>query len=115
MINEKSPNKVLATKFIQNYLMQPENLKIINNDVPLGVPANKEFYMELAAQDERIKASMANIEVGSPIPSVPQIDQFWLVMGSALESFTRSQNPRGIQETLNDVAEQIVDIISFSR
>ncbi len=47
MVATASPNKEIATEFLENYLLSMEGLKDMNAAVPLGVPANKAFYNEL--------------------------------------------------------------------
>jgi len=107
MINQASPNKDLAVEFIENYLMQPEGLKAIDDDVPIGVPANKAFYEELAADDERIQATMANVELGEPMPAAPEMGRFWSAMASALENMT--QGRQSAREALDAAAKRITN------
>jgi maltose/maltodextrin transport system substrate-binding protein len=107
MINQASPNKDLAVEFIENYLMSVDGLKMIDANVPLGAPANKAFYEELAAGDENIKATMANVELGEPMPAAPEMGAFWSAMQSALENMTQErQSPK---EALDGAAERITN------
>lgn len=107
MFNQASPNKDLATEFVENYVMSLEGLKTIDADVPLGVPANKAFYEEIAKDNENIKATMASVELGSPMPSIPAMDGFWSAMASALENMTQErQSP---EKALNAAAKQITN------
>lgn len=87
MIAAPSRVKDIAREFIENHLMRPENLKIVDADVPLGVPANKALYAELAA-NPNIKATMENARLGEPIPNIPEMGRFWAAMDAALEAIT---------------------------
>lgn len=94
MISAPSKNKDLAKEFIENHLMRPEALKVLDADVPIGVPANKAFYAELSV-DPLIKASMANARNGAPIPNIPEVGRFWTAMDAALEAITNGlQSPK---------------------
>ena len=105
MINQASPNKDLAIEFCENYLLSVDGLKTIDADVPLGVPANKAFYEELAAANENIAATMANVELGEPMPAAPEMGAFWSAMASALENMTQQrQSP---QEALDAAAKRM--------
>jgi len=94
MIAAPSKLKDIAREFIENHLMRPEALKILDADVPIGVPANKAFYAELAV-NPLIRASMENARLGEPIPNVPEVGRFWTAMDAALEAITNGlQSPK---------------------
>ena len=85
MIAAPSRSKDIAKEFIENHLMRPEALKVLDADVPIGVPANKAFYAELSV-NPLIKASMTNARNGAPIPNIPEVGRFWTAMDAALQS-----------------------------
>ncbi|HEY0953546.1 MAG TPA: maltose/maltodextrin ABC transporter substrate-binding protein MalE [Roseateles sp.] len=94
MISAPSRNKDLAKEFIENHLMRPEALKVLDADVPIGVPANKAFYAELSV-NPLIAASMTNARNGAPIPNIPEVGRFWTAMDAALEAITNGlQSPK---------------------
>ena len=94
MIAAPSPNKDIAKEFIEGYVLKLDGLKKINADVPLGTPANKAFFKELAA-DAHIQATMANVQLGEPMPNIPEMGKFWSAMASALENITNGrQSPK---------------------
>ncbi|MDC6166264.1 maltose/maltodextrin ABC transporter substrate-binding protein MalE [Paucibacter sp. XJ19-41] len=94
MIAAPSKLKDIAREFIENHLMRPEALKVLDADVPIGVPANKAFYAELAA-NPLIRASMENARLGEPIPNLPEVGRFWTAMDAALEAITNGlQSPK---------------------
>ncbi|MCU7369627.1 maltose/maltodextrin ABC transporter substrate-binding protein MalE [Paucibacter sp. O1-1] len=94
MIAAPSKLKDIAREFVENHLMRPEALKLLDADVPIGVPANKAFYAELAA-NPLIRASMENARLGEPIPNIPEVGRFWTAMDAALEAITNGlQSPK---------------------
>ncbi|WP_374536632.1 maltose/maltodextrin ABC transporter substrate-binding protein MalE [Chitinimonas taiwanensis] len=104
MINNSSKNKDIAIDFIENHLMSVDGLKKINADVPLGVPANKAFYKELA-NDPNIKATMASAQAGLPMPNVPEMGRFWASMAPALQNVTTGR--QSVKEGLDAAAKRI--------
>ena len=90
MITAPSKNKDLAREFIENYLLRIDSLKTINADVPLGTPANKAFYAELAA-DPNIRATMENARRGVAIPNIPETGKFWTAADAALQAITQGR------------------------
>lgn len=94
MISAPSKHKDIAKEFIENHLMRPEALKVLDADVPIGVPANKAFYAELSV-NPLIAASMTNARNGAPIPNIPEVGRFWTAMDAALEAITNGlQSPK---------------------
>jgi maltose/maltodextrin transport system substrate-binding protein len=104
MIAAPSPNKDLAKEFIENFVLRLEGLKKINADVPLGTPANKAFFKELAA-NPNIKATMANVDLGEPMPNIPEMGKFWAAMQPALENITNGR--QAPKEALDAAAARI--------
>ncbi|MDR3427231.1 MULTISPECIES: maltose/maltodextrin ABC transporter substrate-binding protein MalE [Silvimonas] len=90
MVASSSPNKEIATEFLENYLLSKEGLKDMNDAVPLGVPANKAFYNELK-NDPLIEGTMAAARAGAPMPSAPEMPRFWTSMKAALENVTQGR------------------------
>lgn len=105
MISKASPNKDLAVEFLENNMLTVAGLKTINNDVPLGTPANKVLFNELK-NDPNIKATMASAEAGNPMPSNPEMGRFWASMKSALENVTAGRQES--KEALDAAAKRIL-------
>lgn len=104
MISAPSKNKDVAKEFLENAVLKLDGLKTINADVPLGAPANKAFYAELAS-NPNIKATMENARRGEPMPNIPEMGKFWSSMASALENITNGrQSPK---EALDAAAARI--------
>jgi len=104
MIAAPSPNKDLAKEFLEGFVLTLDGLKKINADVPLGTPANKAFFKELAA-NPNIKATMANVDLGEPMPNIPEMGKFWSAMQPALENITNGR--QGPKEALDAAAARI--------
>jgi maltose/maltodextrin transport system substrate-binding protein len=104
MISAPSKLKDVAREFLEHHLLRPEQLKVVNADVPLGVPANKAFYAELSS-DPNIRATMHNARLGRPVPNIPEVGRFWTAMDAALEAITNGlQSP---QEALDGAAARM--------
>ena len=105
MISAPSKVKDIALEFLENHMLRPEQLKIIDDDVALGAPANKAFYAQLAA-NPFIRATMENARRGEPIPNIPETGRFWSAMDAALEAITNGlQSPR---DALNGAAQRML-------
>lgn len=104
-INAASPNADLAKEFIENYLLQDDGLKTVNDDVPLGAVADKSFAEELSG-DADVAATLANAQQGVPMPSTPAMGKFWSAMGPALQNITSGQ--QSVDEALDDAAARIL-------
>jgi maltose/maltodextrin transport system substrate-binding protein len=105
MITAPSKNKDIAREFIENHLLKIDSLKMISADVPLGTPANKAYFAELAA-DPNIAATMANAKAGEPIPNIPEMGRVWPAMDAALEAFT--QGRQSVKAALDGAAARIL-------
>jgi maltose/maltodextrin transport system substrate-binding protein len=105
MISKASPNKEIATEFLENHMLALDGLKTINADVPLGTPANKALFTELKT-NVNIQATMESAQAGRPMPNNPEMGRFWSSMKSALENIT--QGRQGTKEGLDAAAKRII-------
>jgi maltose/maltodextrin transport system substrate-binding protein len=104
MIPKASKNPLIAKDFIENAMLTVAGLQKINADVPLGAPANKEFY-EKIKKDPRIQATMDSAKDGIIMPNNPEMGKFWAAMLSALGSMTDGR--RSPQEAMDAAAKRI--------
>ncbi len=104
MINKSSPNKDVAVEFLENYLTTVDGLKTVNNDVPLGTPANKALFKELYS-NENIRNTMANVNLGKPMPNNPEMGKFWSAMASALQNITGGR--QAVKAGLDNAAKRM--------
>ncbi len=94
MIAAPSKVKDIAREFIENHLLRVDSLKIISANVPLGTPANKQYFAELSG-DSNIRATMENARTGEPLPNIPELGRFFPAMDAALEAITQGrQSPK---------------------
>ena len=91
MINRTTPNEDLAIEFLENYLCTPAGLKMVDDDVPIGVPAHKAFYETLAAENPLIAKTKVNVDNGMLMPNIPAMGRFWSAMEAALQNATNGQ------------------------
>jgi maltose/maltodextrin transport system substrate-binding protein len=104
MIAAPSKMKDISREFLENYVLRPEGLKLINDDVALGVPANKAFYAQLSS-DPNIRATMENARRGEPVPNIPEMGKFWPAVDAALEAITNGlQSPK---DAMNNAAARM--------
>ncbi|UTW08053.1 extracellular solute-binding protein [Pseudomonas benzenivorans] len=75
-LNHHSPNQEAARRFLEDYLSSPADLRQIDQDKPLGVPANLELMQE-AQRDPLIQASFDAAMAGEIMPDIPEMKRFW--------------------------------------
>lgn len=105
MVSSASKNKQAAVKFIEEYVMNPNGLETLDNDVPLGVAAHGLFYRKNLAKDPHIRATFANVKVGILMPNNPKMGAFWAAMGPALENATNGR--QSAKEALDGAYKRI--------
>jgi len=91
LINRGTPNADLASQFLEKYVCTAEGLKTIDADVPIGVPALKSLYEEMAAKNPLIRATYENAQNGVVMPNIPQMGKFWSSMATAFQIATNGQ------------------------
>ncbi|HAT31207.1 MAG TPA: maltose/maltodextrin ABC transporter substrate-binding protein MalE [Janthinobacterium sp.] len=107
MISKASPNKEIATEFLEHQMLELNGLKTINADVPLGTPANKALFAELKT-NVNIQATMESAQAGRPMPNNPEMGRFWSSMKSALENIT--QGRQSTKDGLDAAAKRIISV-----
>ena len=68
VINKASPNKELADRFIQEYLLTDEGYEEVNNDIFLGASALLSYESKLE-KDPRVLTLMENVKIGVLMPT----------------------------------------------
>jgi maltose/maltodextrin transport system substrate-binding protein len=99
----------LAAEFIENHVLALPGLRAIDQAEPIGAPASKAYFAELAADPkvgDKIAGIMASARDGVPTPSIPEMSRFWAAMKSSLTNLTEGrQTPR---QALDSAARRIV-------
>ncbi|WP_168012416.1 maltose/maltodextrin ABC transporter substrate-binding protein MalE [Halomonas salinarum] len=108
MINSASPNDFLATEFLESYLLEEQGLRTFNGDGSLGAVAHKAYQQDLES-DPRIAATLANAELGEPMPNIPEMGAFWSAMGPAIENIGSGR--QAPEPALDAAAERIRNAI----
>jgi maltose/maltodextrin transport system substrate-binding protein len=106
VINNASPNKDLAVRFLEEYLLTPEGLAMVNDDKPLGAVPLKAYQAELA-KDGRIAVTFENAKNGEPMPSVPEMIKFWTNLKGALMNIAAGR--QGVEEALDAAARRTLE------
>lgn len=108
LINRASRQREVAVEFLEQYLLRPEGLRLLDQAEPLGAPASRAYFAELRARPEvgeRVAGIMASARDGVLIPPLPEMGRFWSAMKSSLTNLTEGrQSPR---EALEAAARRI--------
>ena len=104
VINRATRQRELAVEFIEQHLLTQSGLKAINRAEPIGAPASRRFYAELAV-DPRIAAIMDSARDGVPTPSIPEMGRFWAAMKSSLT--TLSEGRQTAQQALDAAVRRL--------
>ncbi len=109
MINRSSKIRELAVEFVENYMLQPEGLRAINQAEPIGAPASRRFYDELVAHPQsgpRIATIMASARDGVPTPSNTEMGRFWAAMKTSLTNL--SEGRQSARQALDAAVRRIL-------
>ena len=104
-LNAMSKKQDLAVEFLEQYLLNVDGLKTVNDDVPIGAATSISFMSELSS-DPNIKATFQNAIHGEPMPNVPEMGKFWSAMEPALKNITSGR--QSVSDALNAAAKRIV-------
>lgn len=91
MLSSSSRQPVLATSFVEQYLLQPEGLRAMHRHVPLGVPADLALLDELQRGDALVAGTRAAAMLGEPMPNLPEMARFWTAMNAAVQTITQGR------------------------
>ena len=109
LISRSCRQPELAAELIENHLLSLPGLRAIDRAEPIGAPASRGYYAELAAQPgvgDKVAGIMASARDGVPTPSIAEMSRFWGAMKSALTNLTEGrQTPK---QALASAARRIV-------
>jgi maltose/maltodextrin transport system substrate-binding protein len=104
MINRATAQRELAVEFIEHWLLAREGLRAIDRAEPIGAPASRGYFAELAS-DEKIAGIMASARQGLPTPAVPEMGRFWAALKTSLT--TLSEGRQSAQQAMAAAARRI--------
>jgi maltose/maltodextrin transport system substrate-binding protein len=104
-LNRSSANANLAAFFIEHYLLTNEGLAAMNEEKPIGVPALRSLYQQMANDNPLVKDLNVSIELGEIMPNIPQMGRFFSAVNAALQIAT--QGRASARRALNDAAETL--------
>jgi maltose/maltodextrin transport system substrate-binding protein len=90
-INRTSPNRDLAKEFLENYAITENGLRLADQAKPIGLPALRSLYDEMAQHNDLIRQLKVCADAGEVMPNIPQMGRFWTAMTSALQLATNGQ------------------------
>jgi maltose/maltodextrin transport system substrate-binding protein len=105
MINRSTDKRELAVEFIERHVLTLEGLRAIDRAEPIGAPASRAYFAELAA-DPRIAGIMASARDGIPTPAVPEMGRFWAALKTSLT--TLSEGRQDARQAMEAAARRIV-------
>lgn len=106
IVNQASTNQAIAKRFIEDYLLQPEGLKLINDDEPMGAVTHQTFMAQLASEDPLLADAYEVWKLGQPMPNVPKMGKFWTHTKTGLLMAVQGQVP--VKKAMDDAAARIV-------
>lgn len=109
MVNRATRQRELAVSFIEDYLLTPEGLRLVDQAEAIGAPASRAYFAERIAQPTvggRIATIMASARDGAITPSVPEMGRFWAAMKSSLT--TLSEGRQTVPQALASARQRIL-------
>lgn len=83
VISAASPNKDLAAKFLELYLLTPDGLRTASGDRPPAAVPLKTLQQELSL-DPRSAAIFETASHGEPVPNTPAMTAYWTALDEAI-------------------------------
>jgi maltose/maltodextrin transport system substrate-binding protein len=109
VINRATKQRELAVEFIENHLLTPTGLRLIDQAESIGAPASRAYFNALSADPvvgPRIAGIMASARDGAPTPSNPEMGRFWSAMKSALTNL--SEGRQSPAQALDAAAQRVL-------
>jgi maltose/maltodextrin transport system substrate-binding protein len=105
VMSRATRQRELATAFVEQYMLSPWGLRLINAAEPLGAVASRAYFQTMAG-DARIAGIMASARDGAPTPSIPAMGRFWAAMKSSLITLTDGR--QDAQQAMDAAARRIL-------
>ncbi len=94
MVSRASRQPELAAEFVERHLLTPQGLRAIDQAEPIGAPASRAYFAELAAKPvvgPLIAGIMDSARAGVVTPSIPEMGRFRSAMKSSLTNLTEGR------------------------
>ncbi len=108
MINRSSPNADLIQEFMEQYVLTPAGLEILNQDVPIGIPSLAQLAQEWS-ENPRLEATLQSIEDGILIPNNPAMNAVWTHMSGVVADVIKGRV--SVTTALEQATQQIQNAI----
>jgi len=87
LLNRATRVRELATEFVEQHLLTPAGLALVDRAEPIGAPASRAYAARLAADPvvgPRVAAILASARAGIVTPGIPEMGRFWSAMKTSL-------------------------------
>ncbi|NJK64354.1 MAG: extracellular solute-binding protein, partial [Synechococcaceae cyanobacterium SM2_3_1] len=108
LINQASPNADLIQEFMEHYVLTPEGLQVLNQDVPVGIPSLRAVAGAWSA-DPRLEATLKIVEQGVLIPNIPEMNAVWTQMSGVIGDVVNGRI--SAEDALTQSTQQIEEAI----
>jgi maltose/maltodextrin transport system substrate-binding protein len=104
-LNRFSPNRDLATEFLEHYFLTEAGLSAIDHAKPIGVPALISLYESMAKDSTLLEELKAGVDQGQIMPNIPEMGRFFSAVGTALQiaGEGRASPKEALQEALTSL------------
>lgn len=103
-ISSATPNKAMAKRFLEDYLLTEDGLGTVNEDKPLGAVAHLGLVRELS-DDPFIEHTFLSASKGEMMPNIPEMKRFWDLMTRRFADMLSGE--RAIRPTLDEAADRL--------
>ncbi|WP_148864020.1 maltose/maltodextrin ABC transporter substrate-binding protein MalE [Marinobacter fonticola] len=103
-ISSATPNKVMAKRFLEDYLLTKDGLATVNDDKPLGAVAHLGLVRDLS-DDPFIEHTFLSASKGEMMPNIPEMKRFWDLMTRRFADMLTAGSP--IRPTLDEAAHRL--------
>lgn len=103
-ISSATPNRAMAKRFLEDYLLTKDGLKTVNDDKPLGAVAHLGLVRDLS-NDPFIEHTFRSASEGEMMPNIPEMKRFWDLMTHRFADMLSGESAIG--PTLDEAADRL--------
>ncbi|MPW27834.1 maltose/maltodextrin ABC transporter substrate-binding protein MalE [Agarivorans sp. B2Z047] len=104
MVNSATNQPALVDEFLNYYLMNVDNQRLLFSSGDIGAMANLQLQQELI-NDPKVQAVYASAAQGEPMPNAAAMGKFWAAMATSLTNITTGR--QAVDKALNAAAKRI--------